>query len=168
MQVTEYSFDYTLCQQTNSSSSKLGVSPKPGPDYCFTHSGYDGDPSKLGQPCTCSLMFALNENLDGPVFVYYGIDNFYQNSQYYVGSMSPFQMVGEHPSGTVDECQNFAYNNVTGKPYAPCGMVANSLFNDTFELTFVEPINNGTSNQTVGLLRLPRTRILTEFTLEPT
>lgn len=60
------------------------------------------------------------------MYIYYGLSNFYQNHRRYVKSRDDHQLRGsvEHPS---TECEPFAQYD--SKPVAPCGAIANSLFN---------------------------------------
>jgi len=81
-------------------------------------------------------------NLQGDVFIYYGLNNFYQNHRRYVKSRDDHQLLGrlKDPS---DECEPFAYApdpNAKGKskgiPIVPCGAIANSMFNGNFFFLF--------------------------------
>lgn len=83
----------------------------------------------------CTLSFALPNNLNPPVLFYYRLTNFYQNHRRYVQSLDEGQLKGAHRSlsqlvGSGD-CDPLAGNGTL--PYYPCGLIANSLFNDTFE-----------------------------------
>lgn len=67
--------------------------------------------------------------LQGDVYFYYGLENYYQNHRRYVKSRSDAQLLGAPTTGA-DDCAPFVSPNVTGNPlYAPCGAVANSMFN---------------------------------------
>eukprot|EP00123_Amoebidium_parasiticum_P015915 comp23203_c0_seq1/m.37695 comp23203_c0_seq1/g.37695 ORF comp23203_c0_seq1/g.37695 comp23203_c0_seq1/m.37695 type:complete len:340 (-) comp23203_c0_seq1:664-1683(-) len=80
--------------------------------------------------CRCAgLAFTLEDDWAGPVYLYYGLDNYYQNYRRYVFSRSNKQL---HGDGGTDGCSPL--DVVEGKAYAPCGFVANSLFNDTMTL----------------------------------
>lgn len=46
----------------------------------------------------CSKVFYLNKTLKSPVYVYYEIDNFYNNHREYVKSKSWGQLRAENPS----------------------------------------------------------------------
>ncbi|MFH4978903.1 hypothetical protein AB6A40_005612 [Gnathostoma spinigerum] len=77
--------------------------------------------------------FTLDELFEGDVYFYYGLDNFYQNHRRYMKSRSDQQLLGL--LNDTGECEPYAYIEETGKPkllIAPCGAVANSMFNDTF------------------------------------
>ena len=68
------------------------------------------------------------------VFLYYKLTNFYQNHRRYVKSRDDNQLAGKlAPKDTPsDDCNPF--RDIDGVPIAPCGAVANSLFNDTLKL----------------------------------
>lgn len=63
--------------------------------------------------------------------MYYKLTNFYQNHRRYVKSVSQDQLKGDAVSiSSVDsDCNPLGSSN--GKIYYPCGLIANSQFNDT-------------------------------------
>lgn len=66
--------------------------------------------------------------------MYYGLSNFYQNHRRYVKSRDDNQLLGNLNNEPSSDCAPFAYTNVSGnndkaKPIAPCGAIANSMFN---------------------------------------
>ena len=71
------------------------------------------------------------------MFLYYGLTNFYQNHRRYVKSRDDKQLLGELKKEPATDCDPFLIFNDTHK-YAPCGAIANSLFNDTIELEWRE------------------------------
>jgi hypothetical protein len=79
-------------------------------------------------------MLSVSENFDGDVFFYYGLKNYYQNHRRYLKSRNDKQLLGYLNS--VSECEPYDKVNTTQgtKFIAPCGAVANSMFNDTFTL----------------------------------
>ncbi|KAF2266105.1 CDC50 family protein-like protein [Lojkania enalia] len=82
----------------------------------------------------CILSFNIPNNINPPILFYYRLTNFYQNHRRYVKSFDIEQLKGKPRSaGQVrsSDCDplNVAPN---GKPYYPCGLIANSQFNDTF------------------------------------
>lgn len=103
---------------------------------------YDGDgsntacaitPSTTG--ATCSITLDIEKEMKGPVWVYYQIDNFYQNHRRYVKSRSAEQLLGTQ----IDEDQmktdcDPLYKTSAGMLLNPCGLIANSMFNDIIEL----------------------------------
>lgn len=85
------------------------------------------------EPCTCQIPFNLTEDFKGDVYFYYGLSNYYQNHRRYVKSRDDSQLLGRLSDTPSSDCSPFAYNEEDGKmkPIAPCGAIANSLFNDT-------------------------------------
>jgi hypothetical protein len=75
--------------------------------------------------------------------MYYGLKNFYQNHRRYVKSRDDNQLLGKSMKSLNSECHPYDYDQ-NRSFYAPCGAIANSLFNDTFQLSY-----SGTNNTTV-------------------
>ncbi|XP_066533381.1 cell cycle control protein 50A-like [Hoplias malabaricus] len=92
--------------------------------------------------CNCSLNFFLDQPFESNVFMYYGLSNFYQNHRRYVKSRDDSQLNGDIASlkSPSKECEPYSKNE--NVPIAPCGAIANSMFNDTLELFYIDP--NGT------------------------
>lgn len=66
--------------------------------------------------------------------MYYGLTNYYQNHRRYVRSRDDGQLHGysKDASTLLDDCAPFKeidLNSTVTKPIAPCGAIANSLFN---------------------------------------
>ena len=80
---------------------------------------------------SCQLDFIIKEDVDGPLYVYYGLTNFYQNHRLYVKSQSVKQLLNEEFSmkDVETQCAPMVYNNES-KLFYPCGLIANSFFND--------------------------------------
>lgn len=70
--------------------------------------------------------------------MYYGLSNYYQNHRRYVKSRDDNQLLGRLSDIPSSDCQPFAYdlNSTSQKeqPIAPCGAIANSLFNGKFAI----------------------------------
>ncbi|CCX13716.1 CDC50/LEM3 family [Pyronema domesticum] len=82
----------------------------------------------------CTIKFDLPNDVQAPVMFYYRLTNFYQNHRRYVKSLDEAQLMG-NPRTLGDlrgarDCDPLAGNGTL--PYYPCGLIANSLFNDTF------------------------------------
>jgi hypothetical protein len=99
--------------------------------------------------------------MKAPVFMFYRLENFYQNHRRYARSVSSLQLAGEaiYDKETLSDCEPFAapgqYTNLDGKnttvefvnasagkvvnlkdfTYYPCGLIAWSMFNDSFMLS---------------------------------
>ncbi|KAF5903086.1 cell cycle control protein 50C-like, partial [Clarias magur] len=86
-------------------------------------------------PCECDVNFSIPKTFLGDVFFYYGLINFHQNLRRYMDSRDDAQLVGRKNSlkAPSSYCLPFAYDT-NGVPIAPCGAVANSMFNDSFTL----------------------------------
>lgn len=89
------------------------------------------------ESCTCTVDFSIDQKFKGDVFFYYGLKNFHQNLRRYMDSRDDGQTVGrkdrlKNPSSY---CEPFVKDK-DGVPIAPCGAVANSMFNDSFTLTY--------------------------------
>ncbi|XP_023446213.1 cell cycle control protein 50A isoform X2 [Dasypus novemcinctus] len=85
-------------------------------------------------------IFVTSNNIreiEGNVFMYYGLSNFYQNHRRYVKSRDDSQLNGDSSAlhNPSKECEPYRRNE--DKPIAPCGAIANSMFNDTLELFLV-------------------------------
>ncbi|KAM9466290.1 cell cycle control protein 50B [Clarias gariepinus] len=85
--------------------------------------------------CVCEVQFSLTELFQGPVFFYYGLTNYYQNYRSYSVSQDPNQLVGDKQyfQSPASTCSPYQYNS-SSTPIVPCGSIANSKFNDSFEL----------------------------------
>lgn len=98
---------------------------------------------------TCTVTIDVKEKLEPPIMVYYQLNNFYQNHRRYVKSKSNSQLQGQNM--TVDQLKSDCdpivtvkdlgiNKTVSGKilddsaPANPCGLIAKSLFNDTYTL----------------------------------
>ncbi|QPG73246.1 hypothetical protein FOA43_000554 [Brettanomyces nanus] len=91
---------------------------------------------------TCTVKFNVLDNVKGPLYLYYKLTNFYQNHRKYVSSYDWKQLKGHAVSinQLSSDCGNMKSRD--GKIIYPCGLVANSMFNDTFS----NPVNvNGGS-----------------------
>jgi len=96
---------------------------------------YD-DICNVGQVCSISII--IPTKMEPPVYLYYRLENYYQNHRRYVKSRSDDQLRGLVQSASdVSDCDPvIAENGSTEQDmvYFPCGLIAKSLFNDTFAL----------------------------------
>lgn len=103
-----------------------------------------GVDTKKTPSTVCTLQFVIPENIGPPVLFYYRLTNFYQNHRRYVKSLDTDQLKGTVVSTDIikgGSCDPLRLNP-DGKPYYPCGLIANSLFNDSFrELEALNPRN---------------------------
>jgi hypothetical protein len=105
----------------------------------------------------CILQFYNPVQMDPPVLLYYRLTNFYQNHRRYVKSFQSDQLKGTassnsdlSKSGTCDPLTFDPDTNNT-KPYYPCGLIANSIFNDTFYNPVLLDTTDGTPNKTYSM-----------------
>jgi hypothetical protein len=83
----------------------------------------------------CVIQFHIPEDMQPPVLFYYQLTNFYQNHRRYVNSFYDKQLLGNDVSASSvisSSCSPLVSDSATGLPYYPCGLIANSMFNDTF------------------------------------
>lgn len=84
----------------------------------------------------CRLEFNVPQDLEAPIYLYYTMTNFYQNHRKYVKSFFDKQLKGDVVSyGDIaaSDCSPLSVDDQTKKAYYPCGLIANSVFNDTIE-----------------------------------
>ncbi|OMJ69616.1 hypothetical protein SteCoe_32615 [Stentor coeruleus] len=106
----------------------------------------DLDSCKPRKGLDCEIEFHITEHMKGDVFLYYQINNMYQNHRKYSKSLNPKQLKGsdlskddiESTCDPVLEIKNLHRDimvNLSRTDVAnPCGLVAKSYFNDTFSL----------------------------------
>ena len=140
-QVEERVFDYTDCFSDGS------------PDQmCRDVIGGEGWESE--DKCICKESIDIGEtDWAGPVYMYYGLTNFYQNHRRYVKSRDDKQLYGQIDPPPNKDCEPFRRNNDTDNYYAPCGAIANSLFNDIITLQYREKGAGAGSWSDVPLLK---------------
>lgn len=85
----------------------------------------------------CTLTFTIPNALNPPVLFYYRLTHFYQNHRRYAKSFDVDQLSGKAVSASTihsSDCTPLTTTQVgnVSKPYYPCGVAANSVFNDTF------------------------------------
>jgi hypothetical protein len=143
-QVQELSIDYTDC----GSDAQADFRSIPGDKYSSSFKSSNATspmwkvqqrdetpPYGAEQPDTtvCTLLFDIPNDIGPPVLLYYRLTNFYQNHRRYVKSLDTNQLKGQAIGNSTissSSCDplKLAPN---GKAYYPCGLIANSLFNDT-------------------------------------
>ncbi|KAF9505689.1 hypothetical protein BS47DRAFT_1353728 [Hydnum rufescens UP504] len=148
--VSKLTIDYTDCDTKASvafsdvphfsydlRSSDKGL-PTTTPQWAFIND----TSSPVGQQNHCRIRFNLPADLKPPVFLYYKLTKFYQNHRRYVKSLDTSQLTGHYRSASSlngGNCKPLA--QVNGRAVYPCGLIANSLFNDTFQ----QPVLIGSS-----------------------
>ncbi|CUM62675.1 uncharacterized protein PRCAT00000229001 [Priceomyces carsonii] len=97
----------------------------------------------------CKIQFPVANKLSSPIYFFYRLNKFYANHRRFVKSFSEEQIIGNAASENTikntpgQNCEPLSVNS-EGKKYYPCGLIANSLFNDTFTTTLQGV--NGTSH----------------------
>ncbi|KAL3643289.1 ALA-interacting subunit 3 [Castilleja foliolosa] len=83
---------------------------------------------------TCNRVITVPKRMEQPIYVYYQLDNFYQNHRRYVRSRNDQQL---RSAGSGSETSSCSPEDTTsdGQPIVPCGLIAWSLFNDTYGIT---------------------------------
>jgi len=152
--INEMTFDYTDCEKLTPATSVADLQfetmpssryqyrlsaeneklPKPtAPRYAYLDNSNNDDITDISEQFQCIVEFDLPADLKPAVFFYYKLSNFFQNHRRYVKSLNSDQLKGKYVSAKVlnnGDCTPLATLNDT--PIYPCGLIANSLFNDTF------------------------------------
>jgi len=97
----------------------------------------------------CTVQFDIPNDIGPPVYVYYRLTSFYQNHRRYVKSLDTDQLNGDYINNetiSVSACSplQLAPN---GKAYYPCGLIANSIFNDTINSPVAVNAGGGQSSE---------------------
>ncbi|KAI7859008.1 CDC50/LEM3 family [Circinella umbellata] len=154
--VNEITLDYTNCITANETASPLSEDLYSykftsenrtvirAPSYQLTQetSYLTGQILPSGETVPrCTITFSIPIELHGPIYLYYRLTNFYQNHRKYVKSLSYNQLNGESlTAGDADASCAPIGRAPDDKLYYPCGLIANSMFNDSFSsLTLLNP-----------------------------
>lgn len=146
--VNEIMINYTSCGSANQStyldsseysfqfSNPINSSQFEPPAYEYQNANEFLDPTWKNPNRLaikrCQLDFTVPETMTGPIFMYYRLTNFYQNHRLYIKNYDPAQLGGNTVSSDLlsTHCGPLAYNPDNLVIY-PCGLIANSMFNDT-------------------------------------
>jgi len=79
------------------------------------------------------VTLTVTDDMPGTVYFYYSLTNFYQNHRRYVKSRADDQLAGTSPAD-VSACDPLQTDSNNVGLY-PCGLIANSMFNDTFSFS---------------------------------
>jgi len=111
----------------------------------YTNCGdYLADKPFQGLRCRCTVEFTIENDMNGKVYMYYGLSNYYQNHRRYVKSRDYNQLAGasvNSPGDLSGECD--PYKDNSSLAYAPCGAIANSFFNDSLTIAKIDKDDNG-------------------------
>ncbi len=123
--VKEQTWDYTECTLPNSTLTCASLLENRASGYTNT--------SQPLKRCRCEVSIELTSSFDAhTTYLYYALDNYFQNHRRYVKSRWDPQLRSQDLTGGVD-CDPLT-KDAAGLAYLPCGLVANSLFNDTIRL----------------------------------
>jgi hypothetical protein len=106
-----------------------------------------------GETPNCTIQFDIPTNMGSPVYLFYRLTNFYQNHRRYVQSYDEDQLNGKVVSNSSikgSQCTPLTLDP-NGKAYYPCGLIANSYFNDTFSQPVLLNPTNGLNTQTYNM-----------------
>ncbi|KAF9612186.1 hypothetical protein IFM89_038444 [Coptis chinensis] len=83
---------------------------------------------------SCTIQLTVKKHMKQPIYVYYELDDFYQNHRRYVKSRNDAQLNNRKEENTTDGCdpEDKLSNGLT---IVPCGLIAWSLFNDTYSFS---------------------------------
>ncbi|KAJ7694998.1 cell cycle control protein [Mycena olivaceomarginata] len=176
--VTEMDFDYTDCETLSSSSnatlnfvdmpsskfqyklraadSKKSVTP---PRYAFLDNTANTTVTNPEDKKQCIIQFDVVADIDPTVLFYYKLTNFFQNHRRYVKSLNSDQLKGKFVSNSTlnnGDCKplDTIRDTIREKPIYPCGLIANSLFNDTFTNPVL--LNPGTNDVSTEYVFSPK------------
>lgn len=85
---------------------------------------------------TCRIQFEIPHHIKKSTYVYYQLTNFNQNHREYVESFDLDQLKGKALIGDALDPNCDPFRTANNKTVFPCGLIANSMFNDTFYTTF--------------------------------
>ncbi|KIL69546.1 hypothetical protein M378DRAFT_97205 [Amanita muscaria Koide BX008] len=151
--ITEITLDYTDCENLSPSPSNgsLSFQDMPSnrfsyrlrsadnnafistPQYAFLDNSNNSSVTDVTMERQCVIDFDIPADMGPAVFLYYKLTNFYQNHRRYVKSMDANQLKGQNRSAydlSTSDCKPLGA--IGSKPIYPCGLIANSIFNDTF------------------------------------
>ncbi|OMO87859.1 hypothetical protein CCACVL1_08721 [Corchorus capsularis] len=81
---------------------------------------------------SCTRTLIVPKLMKSPVFIYYQLDSFYQNHRRYVKSRSDKQLRNKAAENETTTCDPVARSQPDRAPIVPCGLIAWTLFNDTY------------------------------------
>ncbi|KAI8987154.1 CDC50/LEM3 family [Pilobolus umbonatus] len=139
--VNEITIDYTDCKNAAAEFTAI-------PDNAFSYKFTVDTITTVSAPLyrmdaptgSCIIQFTIPSPLKTPIFLYYKLTNFYQNHRKYVKSLSYNQLHGDviTAAEATSSCSPIDLD-ASGRIIYPCGLIANSMFNDTFSVTFINP-----------------------------
>ncbi|GLT77276.1 hypothetical protein SLA2020_488780 [Shorea laevis] len=86
-----------------------------------------------GKKPPCHRVLNVTKHMKQPIYVYYQLDNFYQNHRRYVKSRNDKQLRDRSSENDISGCKPEDSNS--RGVIVPCGLIAWSLFNDTYDFS---------------------------------
>lgn len=151
-QIQEITIDYSHCENMANTATFTEI-PQEYVKFSFSNdaqpahpaqwklveydSGHTVRSSSVNIPVerACQIQFEIPTKMGNPIYMFYRLSNFYQNHRRYVQSFNERQLNGYAETvNSLDDkgdCKPLIKNS-DGVPYYPCGLIANSFFNDTF------------------------------------
>lgn len=122
-----------------------GVVEVVGSDYaaecCIDDCGPSSTPWERIDNNPCNVTITVNAHMEPPIFLYYRLTDYYQNHRRYVRSRDDSQLMGDERSEDALLKASSCRYHVLGAPSGtsnsiinPCGLVAWSVFNDSFAM----------------------------------
>ncbi|WOO76799.1 aminophospholipid translocase regulatory protein CDC50 [Vanrija pseudolonga] len=161
--VTTITLDYTQCDEQAPTNGTWADMPKSAYGYDLKSGSpikssaiaapqwtFSNDSTRpYDQQAQCRIRFNVPYDLGRGVFLYYKLTNYYQNHRRYVQSFDSGQLLGNKRSThDINKGNCKPITSKDDKQYYPCGLIANSLFNDTFPSVVLLNAPNGANNQT--------------------
>lgn len=97
----------------------------------------------------CNVTYTLDYDFDPPIYFHYKLTEVYQNHRSYVKSRNTKALINKEDVTDVEYCDPSEVQtskaddeDYAGKYMLPCGLIANSFFNDKFKVKYI--MANGT------------------------
>lgn len=158
-QVQYLSIDYTNCAEK--ASTRYSNVPQEHTGYHFNKRSVDPEfqwrrstvEDAFGDEIdVCNIQFNLARDINPPIYMYYHLTNFFQNHRKYVESYDLEQLKGiaVEPDNVDDNCRplRFVGEGDNQKTVYPCGLIANSFFNDSISNLTLLNARSTQDNQT--------------------
>lgn len=90
----------------------------------------------IGSTTSCTFDVTVAEDMEAPISVFYLVEPFFQNYGQYVITVVQAELEGGEPKeSSRQKCKDTkSGKDASGQWMVPCGLMATSLFNDTFEI----------------------------------
>ncbi|CAI5760589.1 unnamed protein product [Candida verbasci] len=160
--VEELNIDYSNCEKL-ANYDTYGSIPDKYTGYHFKHIATSPDfkwkllnetsvYNKDDEVTTCLIQFNLPKDLKPPLYLYYKLTNFFQNHRKYVESYDLDQLGGKALSSddVTDNCKPLKHREYKGETRLiyPCGLIANSYFNDSINSPILLNTRSTENNET--------------------